>query len=81
MNSNIKRHSIIVLAAFAALLGACDSNMSPITQDVPELTSRKLPIINGTKVTGNDYLSTVALVLDYWGSYDIFCTGTLISPT
>lgn len=80
MNSNIKRHSIIVLAAFAALLGACDSNQSPITQDVPELTSRKLPIINGTKVTGNDYLSTVALVLDYWGSYDIFCTGTLISP-
>lgn len=71
---------MVLAMACASLLGACNSSESPIAQDMPELTSRKLPIINGTKVTGNDYLSTVALVMSYYGSYDAFCTGTLISP-
>ncbi len=38
------------------------------------------PVVNGTKVTGTDRYSTVALLKKELFSYSAFCTGTLISP-
>ena len=48
-------------------------------QDAELYGSDVAAIINGTRVTGNNRLSTVALVLSYGGSYEAFCTGTLIT--
>jgi len=45
----------------------------------PLYESNAAAIINGTRVTGNNHLSTVALVMRYGNTYDAFCTGTLIS--
>jgi len=45
----------------------------------PLYESDAAAIINGTRVTGDNHLSTVALLLKYGNSYDAFCTGTLIS--
>ena len=70
----------MLAGAFAA--AGCDNNEELQQNDIPELTSRTLPIINGTRVTGRDHYSTVALVVSYHGSsnYQSTCTGTLISP-
>ncbi|MBR4984664.1 MAG: serine protease [Proteobacteria bacterium] len=76
----INQTCILMAVLAASAFFGCNSDQSPITEDMPALKTRQLPIINGTKVTGNDYLSTVVLVLNYHSGYDAFCTGTLISP-
>ena len=49
-------------------------------QDIALYDSDTAAIINGTRVTGNNRLSTVALIRrNYWGSYESFCSGTLIT--
>ena len=63
------------------VFGACDTNSNQMVSP-DKVTVRNLPIINGKRVTGDNWLSTVALVIEYWsGSYSAICTGTLISPS
>ncbi len=58
------------------LVSCSDKNIQ-----LPDRFSSTLhPVINGTRVTGNDRLSTVVLYIDIYGQKDNFCTGTLITP-
>ena len=77
-----KTVSLAVLAGTFWIAGCDNNQMPPETGvDIPEFTPRTLPIINGTRVTGRDYYSTVALVVNYgYGGYSSICTGTLITP-
>ncbi len=74
--------SLAILAGSLFAVGCDNNQMPPETGvDIPEFTPRTLPIINGTRVTGRDYYSTVALVVNYgYGGYSSICTGTLITP-
>ena len=72
------KYKILIPMLAALLSGACDSGQVPDAA-LTQATVRELPIINGKLVTGNNRLSTVALVLHYYGD-SAFCTGTLISP-
>ena len=76
----MKRFVLLCAALLAAGATSCDSEYTP---EPAPLISRPFPITNGTKVTGNEYPTTVALALpNVWGvGYRAFCTGTLISPT
>lgn len=78
-NRNFMRNRWPVWIILGLLLSSCDNNQNA---DVPMILSvRQLPILNGIRVTGNEYMSTVALTL-YGDGYsgEAFCTGTLISP-
>ncbi|MBO4350458.1 MAG: trypsin-like serine protease [Proteobacteria bacterium] len=78
----------IMIALFSsciALMVSCDANQctdcEQVDLELADIAAKRLPIINGTRVTGDDYLSTVALVMHYGSSYNsVFCTGTLITP-
>ncbi|MBQ9395335.1 MAG: S1 family peptidase [Proteobacteria bacterium] len=73
----MSKANITSLILVLALCG-CDANLQPTEADV---SSQSEPIINGTRVTGNDYLATVGLVLIQSGQVQgTFCTGTLITP-
>ena len=76
-----KTVSFFMLAGAFASAG-CVNDERPQQNDIPELTSRTLPIINGTRVTGRDHYSTVSIVVSYHGSssYQSTCSGTLITP-
>ena len=68
---------ILPLLLLAFICG-CEDTSKPRIYDY---NTAKSPIINGTKVTGNNYLSTIAFVRPgYYTSYEAFCTGTLVSP-
>ena len=61
-----------------AFVCGCEESSTPRLYDY---NTTKSPIINGTKVSGNDYLSTIALVRPgYYTDYEAFCTGTLVTP-
>ena len=63
---------------FVLALCGCDANFQP---SEAEFSAQSQPIINGMPVTGNEYLSTVGLVLIQSGQIQgTFCTGTLITP-
>lgn len=65
----------VLLLAFVC---GCEDTAKPRLYDYN--TSRS-PIINGTKVTGDNYLPVVALVRPgSWTGYEAFCTGTLVGP-
>lgn len=70
---------VVLSLLISCAAGACDSLQTSIVPAQEEFSIRELPIINGTRVTGRDRYSTVALVMDYGYAYPIFCTGTLIS--
>ncbi len=76
---------IALFASCVPLMVSCDAGQCPdcekVDSELAEIAAKRLPIINGTRVTGDDYLSTVALVMHYSGNYNsVFCTGTLITP-
>ena len=77
-NGNFMRNKWPVWIAMGLLLVSCDPNQN--AEDPVVISVRQLPILGGTRVTGNDYMSTVALTLSYGSYSDTFCTGTLISP-
>ena len=63
---------ICTLLCAVAFLGACSDSV----EDSRDLSPSAHAVVNGTPVTGRDYLSTVALI--YGGQ--AFCSGTLIDP-
>ena len=71
------RLSHLIIALSACMFLSCDANQQPNPGD---FSARSLPIINGTPVSGDDHLATVAMVLNYTTGADAFCTGTLITP-
>lgn len=73
----MKIHSLPWLflgVVLSTLNTSCDNAQTP---NAPYAVV-KGSIINGTKVTGNNRASTVALAL--YGGSTVFCTGTLIAP-
>ena len=58
-------------------LGGCSTEQSIWEEDGFETQAH--PIINGTRVTGNNRLSTVLLYYSYYDQTSPFCTGTLIT--
>jgi secreted trypsin-like serine protease len=71
------RLSHLIIALSACMCLSCDASQQPNPGD---FSARSLPIINGTPVSGDDHLATVAMVLNYTTGPDAFCTGTLITP-
>ena len=78
----MKPAKILVPIVFFAILGACEANTNQSSDPISSpVILRELPIVNGKLVTGDNRLSTVALLYDYGNNhYSSFCTGTLISP-
>ena len=81
----VMKRIIWLVMAISSLVGACEANtnteMAANSDNSEPIAVRQLPIINGKRVTGNDRLSTVALVIHYSNNNNVaFCTGTLISP-
>ncbi|MBO4351691.1 MAG: trypsin-like serine protease [Proteobacteria bacterium] len=75
----MKLRTIFILFAASLTLFGCNSDNS---FEKADLSAYKLPIINGTKVTGNDRMSTVVFYYDLTSlgyGKSAFCTGTLIS--
>ena len=65
--------NIAIFLICAGLQAGCSS-------DDREFSRLSLPIINGTPISGDDYLSTVGIVLELNpDDYHVFCTGTLIA--
>ncbi len=63
----------IIILSFVVLSG-CSS-------DADNYGVQHQPILNGTRVTGDDHLAIVGLVQELnFDDYAAFCTGTLISP-
>ena len=83
MKRNILALSLIALSTLS--FAACGSDtLNPNGAlddiDVAQLTAKKQPIINGTRVTGNEYSAAVTIYLDVYGDRSTSCTGTLIAP-
>lgn len=73
----MKKIISLTFVASACLFLSCDATQVP---NAEHFSARSLPIINGTPVSGDDHLATVAMVMDYGTGYNAFCTGTLITP-
>ena len=63
------------------ILGLVMTAMSGCSSDSDSYGAMHLPILNGTRVTGDEHLAVVGLVQELnENDYVEFCTGTLISP-
>lgn len=74
----MKKNRFLILAVIGAcaLFSACSGD-----DESSDFSQTQEAVINGSKVTGKNRYSTVALLAkDGWGNYYSFCTGTLISP-
>ncbi len=71
----------VMAVGFCGVLAGCESELAPEHVDrIADYARQSLPIVNGTRVTGNDHLATVAIELIAGGMMQgIQCTGTLIT--
>ena len=82
------RRQILGLGTIALLslsISACSNEAQNNGRDadvsgVESLMTTKQSIINGDRVSGKDYNSTVSIFIQYGSMRDASCTGTLIAP-
>ncbi len=78
---NFRNCALVIALGAVCCLTSCDGSQEMTRVNPADFSVRELPILNGTEVTGDDYLSTVGIVYEFNpGEYSIFCTGTLITP-
>ena len=71
---------LLAVGCASAVFTACgDKSYDPVDK-VEHFRQAQWPIINGERVTGTDYYSTVSLYISNGVARESFCTGTLIAP-